>query len=442
MEHLTNILTNILAFAFALGVIIVVHEAGHLLVAKAFGVRVLTFSVGFGKRLWSTRRGETEYRLSAIPLGGYVRLGGENPEEATDDPREFLNKPRWQRILVYLAGPAFNIILAIALFAVLFMVGIEVMNLPNTPPLIGGVEEGSSAAQAGLKRGDLILKMKGRPVDNWQEAGFELISSPSRAVPLTVRREGRTFTATITPGKVPKYETGDFAGIIPSVRPQLIQIFAGQPAATAGFRPGDEVRNVDGRPIADSQDFVDAIAARPGQRVEVQIVRDGQPMKIAVVPRDVGGEGKIGVQIGFFQRYGPARAVVESVRYNVQTVKDIFKVIGKIFTRELSAKGALAGPIEIAAQTGAAARSGFKYLLHLMGFISVSIAVMNLMPIPILDGGQIFILMVEGVIRRDLSMRFKEVISQVGFVMILLLMFVVIYFDLMKRLPEGLLPGS
>lgn len=442
MTHLTDILTNILAFAFALGVIIVVHEAGHLMVAKAFGVRVLTFSVGFGKRIWAFRRGETEYRLSAIPLGGYVRLGGENPDEVSDDPREFLNKPRWQRVLVYLAGPAMNVLLAIVLFAALFMVGIEVMNLPDAPPLIGGVEEGSSAARAGLKRGDLILAVQGEPVDDWQDVGLALMGSPDRAVPLSIRRDGQVLQASVTPRRVPKYDMGDFAGLLPSLRPQIIQVVAGQPAEAAGFRPGDEVRAVDGRPVVDSQAFVDAIAQRPGQRIEVQVVRDGRPLTLAVTPSNVGGAGKIGVQIGFYQRYGPARAFVESVRYNIQTVRDTFKILGKIFTRELSPKGALAGPIEIAAQSGAAARNGFKYLLHLMGFISISIAIMNLMPIPILDGGQIFILMVEGVIRRDLSLRLKEIISQVGFVMILLLMFVVIWFDLMKNLPSTLLPGS
>jgi regulator of sigma E protease len=442
MTHLTDILTDVLAFAFALGVIIVVHEAGHLMVAKAFGVRVLTFSVGFGRRLWGFQRGETEYRVSAIPLGGYVRLGGENPDEVTADPREFLNKPRWQRILVYVAGPAMNVVLAVLLFAALFMVGIEVMNLPDMPPLIGGVEEGSSAARAGLQRGDLILKAKGEPVENWQQVALTLIGSPERAVPLVVRRDGKAFAAAVTPGRVPKYDMGDFAGLLPSIRPQIIQVFAGAPAAAAGFRPGDEVRAVDGRPIADSRAFVDAIAKRAGQRVEVEVARDGKPLTLTVIPKDEGGAGKIGVQIGFFQRYGPARAVVESVRYNIQTVRDTFEILGKIFTRQLSARGALAGPIEIAVQSGAAARSGFKYLLHLMGFISISIAIMNLMPIPILDGGQIFILLVEGVIRRDLSLRLKEIISQVGFVMILLLMFVVIWFDLMKNLPASLLPGS
>jgi regulator of sigma E protease len=437
MTHLTDLLTTILAFAFALGVIIVVHEAGHLLVAKAFGVRVLTFSVGFGRRIWGFRRGETEYRVSVVPLGGYVRLGGENPDEVTNDPREFLNKPRWQRILVYLAGPAMNVILAIVLFAIVFMVGIEVTNLPDAPPLIGGVEAGSSAAQAGLKRGDLILTAKGEPMQNWQDVAFALMGSPDKPVPLTVRRGDQTVASSVTPKLVKNYSMGDFGGLVPSLRPQITQVIAGQPAEAAGFRPGDEVRAVDGRPIVDSQAFVDAIAKRPGQRIEVRVVRDGKPLMLAVTPKNVDGAGKIGVQIGFFQRYGPARAVVESVRYNIQIVRDTFKIIGKIFSRELSAKSSLAGPLEIAAQSGAAARAGFKYLLHLMGFISISIAVMNLMPIPILDGGQILILAIEGVIRRDLSLRLKEVISQIGFVMILLLMFVVIYFDFAKRFFPG-----
>jgi regulator of sigma E protease len=440
MSHLTDILTNILAFVFALGVIIVVHEAGHLMMAKAFGVRVLTFSVGFGRRLWGFRRGETEYRLSLVPLGGYVRLGGENPDEITDDPREFLNKPRWQRILVYLAGPAMNVVLAIVVIAGLFMAGIEVATLPDEPPVIGGVEQGSSAARAGLRRGDLITSVKGQAVEDWREVVFALLGSPERPLPLTVRRGGRTLAAVVTPGRVPREDMGDFAGLLPSFRPQVIKVIDGAPAAAAGFRPGDEIRAVDGRPILDSKAFVEAIADKAGKPVAVQVLRDGKPFDIAVTPRNDGGSGKIGVQIGFYQRYGPLKAVTESVRYNVQTVKDTFLILGKIFNRELSAKGALAGPIEIAAQSGAAVRRGFKDLLLLMGFISMSIAIMNLMPIPILDGGQIFILAVEGVIRRDLSMRLKEIISQVGFVMILLLMFVVIWFDLMKHVPG--MPGS
>lgn len=439
---MTNILINILSFAFALGIIIVVHEAGHLLVAKGFGVRVLTFSVGFGRKLWSVQRGETEYRLSAVPLGGYVRLGGENTEEATGDPREFLSKPRWQRVLVYLAGPAMNVVLAIAIFAGLFMIGIEASNLPSVPPVVGIVEPGSSAAQAGLRRGDVILEIQGKQVDDWMEVLMELYTAPGRALAVKVRRDDRIFQATVTPKRNPRDETGDSAGLYPVFRPQVTKVEKDSPADVAGFKPGDEIRSVDGRPVGDGRSFVNLIEARAGKSIEIVVMRDGALRALQVTPRLDGKVGRIGVGIGLFQRYGPARAIVESVKYNIQIVHDTFYILAKIFRREVSPKGALAGPIEIAAQSGEAARTGIKHLVYLMGLLSISIAVMNLLPIPILDGGQIFILLVEETIRRDLPLRMKEVISQVGFVMILLLMFVVIWFDLMKNLPAGLLPGS
>ncbi|HEY8022839.1 MAG TPA: RIP metalloprotease RseP [Thermoanaerobaculia bacterium] len=439
---MSAILTNLLAFAFALGVIIFVHEGGHLLMAKSFGMRVLTFSLGFGRRLWGFTRGETDYRVSAIPLGGYVRLGGENLEEATGDPREFLSKPRWQRVMVYVAGPFMNVVLAIALFSALFMVGIAVPNPAGIPSVVGAVEPGSSAAAAGIARGDRIVAANGEAVSSWQDLGFALVTSPGKPLHLTLDRGGRTLQATVTPQRDPRNEVGDFAGLFPSVRPQVTDVRDATPAAAAGFRTGDEIRAVDRHPIADNRDFVAYIEKRAGQRVEIQVLRDGRLMTLPVVPKLENGRGIIGIGIGFYQRYSPGQAVVESVRYNVQIVVETFRLIGKIFTRQISAKGALAGPIEIAAESGAAARTGFKYLLHLMGFISISIAILNLMPIPILDGGQIFILLIEGVIRRDLSLRLKEVIAQVGFVMILLLMFVVIWFDISKHLPTHLLPGS
>jgi regulator of sigma E protease len=432
-DMLSLLLNNVLAFAFALGVIIIVHEAGHLFVAKGFGVRVLTFSVGFGKRLWGFRRGETEYRVSAIPLGGYVRLSGENAEEATgQDPREFLAKPRWQRVAVYLAGPLMNVILAVGIFAALFTVGIEVPNLPDLPPLVGGVEAGSSAAKAGLQRGDRILAANGKTTENWHDLLMELITSPERPVRLDVSRGGKTFTTTVTPRRAPKEESGDAAGIYAAIRPHVTQVFPGSPAASAGLRAGDEIQKVDGRPIADSRDFVDYIEKHAGVPVKISIVRNRQPLVLAVVPGSESGKGKIGVWIGFFQRYSPGRAVIESVRFNIQIVSDTFQILGKVFHRQISPKSAFAGPIEIAKQSGAAARRGFKDLLSMMGFISISIAFMNLLPIPILDGGQIFILLIEEVIRRDLSLRLKEVISQVGLVMILLLMVIVIYFDVSR----------
>jgi regulator of sigma E protease len=435
-----DLLTTILAFAFALGVIIIVHESGHLLVAKAFGIRVLTFSIGFGTKLVSFRRGDTEYRLSAVPVGGYVRLGGESPEDSHGDDRDFTVRPRWQRILVYLAGPSMNLLLAILLFASLFMVGIEVPNLPKMPSLIGSVAPGSSAAAARLQRGDLILELNGEKTPSWQELSLALITSPGRAVHLLVQRGTTTFAAEVTPKRIPKEDAGDFAGLYPMVRPQVTDVLRGKPAEKAGFRAGDEIRAVDGVPIADSRDFVAAIEKRAGQQVLVEILRGSDTLALTVVPQSDGKAGRIGVTVGFFQRYPPGQALVESVHYSVQIVRDTFAILGKISRREMSAKSAFAGPIEIAVQSGAQARAGFKYLLHLMGWISISIALLNLMPIPILDGGQIFILLVEEVIRRDLSLRVKEVISQVGFVLILMLMMVVLYFDVMKHLPFGLGP--
>jgi regulator of sigma E protease len=438
-----SFLQTILSFLFALGVIIVVHEAGHLLVAKAFGVRVLTFSVGFGRRIWGMQRGETEYRVSAVPLGGYVRLSGENPEEATSDPRDFLSKPRWQRILVYLAGPAMNVILAILIFAGLFMVGMELPHLPDVPAVVGAVEPGSSAAAAGFTRGDRILAVNGKAVENWQQVLMTLITSPARSeVRIAFERDGQRLEKVVVPQELPKHGIRDTAGLFPLLRPQITQVLPDSPAEAAGLQEGDEVRSIDGIPVADSRAFVDNIEKRPGQPVAVEIIRDARPLLLTVTPRNDGGLGKIGVGVGIYQKYGPVRAFSASVRYNVLIVQETLSILGKIFTREVSAKSALAGPIEIAKQSGQAARRGFKELVYLMGFLSISIAFMNLLPIPILDGGQILILSIEEVIRRDLSLQVKEVVSQVGFFMILALMATVIYFDVVKNLPAGLLPGS
>jgi regulator of sigma E protease len=437
------ILLKIVSFVFALGVIIVVHEAGHLLVAKSFGVRVLTFSVGFGRRIWGVQRGETEYRVSAVPLGGYVRLSGENPEEATNDPRDFLSKPRWQRILVYLAGPAMNVVLAIFIFAGLFMIGMEIPHLPDVPAIVGTVEPGSSAARAGITRGDRILAVNGKEVENWQQVLMALITSPAHSqVRIALEHDGHRLDKVVVPQELEKQGIRDTGGLSPLLRPQITRVFPDSPAEAAGLRVGDEVWSIDGLPVADSRDFVADIEKRAGQKVEFEIGRDGRPLRLTVTPRNENGVGKIGVGVGVYQKYGPLRAFSASVRYNVLIVQETISILGKVITGEVKAKSAFAGPLEIANQAGEAAQRSFKDLIYLMGFLSISIAFMNLLPIPILDGGQILILFIEEVIRRDLSLQVKEVVSQVGFFMILALMVTVIYFDVVKRLPAGLLPGS
>ncbi|MDH3253885.1 MAG: RIP metalloprotease RseP [Acidobacteriota bacterium] len=438
-----TVLTNTLAFIFALGVIIFVHEAGHLLMAKFFDMRVATFSLGFGKRIWGFRRGGTDYRLSLIPLGGYVQLSGEDPGEVGDDPGEFLNRPRWQRVFVYLAGPAMNVVLAVLLVAFVFMLGIEVAAPPDIPAVIGSVRPESPAAEAGLQADDLIVAIDGKPLSRWEEARFAFLTAPERSLQVEYEREGQRRETIVTPIKVPKYEFGD-AGAFPKLLPRIAGLFRGEPAEAAGFEVGDLVRSVDGQPIASQGQFIEYVSQHAGESVIVEVLRDDEPVELFVVPRSESGRGWIGVSLTVtsFQRFGAGEALIQSVRFNWDVTRQTFAVIGKIFSGQLAAKSALSGPIQIAALSGAAARSGFRNLLHLMGLISISIAILNLLPIPVLDGGQIAILLVESLFRRDLSLTIKERINQVGFLLIVMLMVMVLYFDLVKVIPEGVLPGS
>jgi regulator of sigma E protease len=322
------------------------------------------------------------------------------------------------------------------------MVGAEIPNL-RVPAVVGSVVDGSTAAAAGVAPGDRIVAVNGDPVTTWGEVGIELTTSADRPVALTLERGEERLGVTVVPQMVPGESIGDLAGLVPHLLPTVTTVEGGSPAEAAGLRAGDQLRRVDGKPVLSMEEFIAYVSARAGQEVVLEVMRGSRLVEVPVVPRDVGGAGRIGVILGgSFQRYGFFDAFVQSTKYNWMVVGATFDVIGKIFSREVSAKSALAGPIEIAAYSGAAARVGFKQLLYLMGFISISIAIVNLLPIPILDGGQIVILGVESVMRRDLSMRLKEVIAQVGFVLIMLLMLTVIYFDLSKNLPAGLLPGS
>jgi regulator of sigma E protease len=426
-----------LAFVFALGVIILVHETGHFLVARAFGMRVLGFSIGFGRKLLGFRRGETDYKIGWIPLGGYVKLSGEDPtDHAPDDPKDFLNRPRWQRIVVYLAGPAANAVLSILLIAGLFVVGIEIPALQSIPTVIGTVEADGPGARSGLLPGDVVVAIEGRPVDRWQEVAFAVMTAIGKPLAFEVERGGERVTTTVTPVRPPDFDFGD-AGIYPKILPKIGSLVAGSPAERAGIKVGDELFAVDGRPLASPADFVAHVESRVGQAVEIELVRDGQHLVLPVVPADQEGKGRIGVGLTISQQFPPGRALLESVRFNLGIAEQSLSVVGKIFKREVAARSALAGPIEIAAQSGQAARSGWKNLLYLMGVISISIGLLNLFPIPLLDGGQITILLVESAMRRDLSMAVKERIAQVGFALIVLLMVTVLWFDLSKRLLSG-----
>lgn len=437
MTHLLELARTALAFVFALGVIIFVHEAGHFLAARGFGMRVLAFALGFGKRIWGFERGGTEFKLCAFPLGGYVKLASEEPGETSDDPRDFLNRPRWQRIAVYLAGPFANAVLSVAIITGLFVVGVDVPALQSIPAEIGTIETGSPGEAAGLQPGDRVIAIDGKEVDRWQDVAFAVMTSIGKPLAFEVERGGERLETRVTPVKPADFDFGD-AGIFPKVLPRVGAVVAGSPAEAGGLERGDELVAVDGQPLASPAAFVEYIEARSGTPVVVTLGRDGDRVERTVVPApDAAGKGKIGVQLTVSQRFPLGRAFVESLRFNYGVAQQSLAVVGKIFTREVAAKSALAGPIEIAAQSGAAARSGFKSLLYLMGVISLSVGLLNLFPIPILDGGQIVVLLVESVLRRDLSLAVKERIAQVGLALIVMLMVTVLWFDVSKRLLGG-----
>lgn len=432
----------IVSFIAGLGAIVFVHELGHHLVAKLCGVRVVTFSLGFGKRLWGFQHKGTDYRVSAVPLGGYVRMGGELPDEHTGHPNEFLSKPRWQRILVYLAGPAMNVVLSIAVIAAVFMAGFEVQALQGLPPVLGLVEEGSAGEAAGLRPGDRIVKIDGEEVDEWKEVHFVFMTSPERAIPVEYERAGERATTEVTPRKEPVHEYGE-AGLYPELQLRISEVISGTPAAEAGFEPGDEPRAFDGSPVTDSQQLIEHLQSHAGVEVTIDVLRGDEIVTIPVTPAldPADGKGKIGVKLAHFRPLPFGEAVVESFNYNVEIVVNTGRILAKLFTREISAKSSLSGPIQIADISGQAAKEGFKEWIFMVGFLSISIGLMNLLPIPILDGGHITILLIESVMRRDMSMLVKERITQVGFMMLMTLMAVVIYFDLAKKFPS-LLPGS
>lgn len=439
MEFLKGALIGPPAVILGLGLIIFVHEFGHFLVAKLFGVRVHVLSLGFGKRLWGFDFRGTDYRVSALPLGGYVQMAGVQPDESTGDPGDFYFKPRWQRILVYLAGPAMNVVLAVLLIAGVFMAGHEALGMQDVPPEIGRVAEGYPAAEAGLAPGDLVLAVDGEPMKTWSDFVFAVGTSPDKELVLDVKRDGEMVQLTLRPGADERGQ-GVLAAL-PKFELRLDAIFEDTPAHAAGLRPGDTVRALDGEPVFDLRTFITGVEERMGQEVVLTIERDDETLDVALTPADVEGKGKIGVRLAIYEALPFFEAVATSVRFNIDIVKKTGQVLGKLFTRQVSAKSTLSGPVDIAVMTTQAAIQGPKQWVFLIGFLSISIGIMNLLPIPILDGGHISILLAESTIRRDLSARVKEGFNQVGFVLLMMLMAAVIFWDLSKNLP-GIFGGG
>ena len=424
-------MTHLWAFLLVLGVLVFVHELGHFLMARRIGVRVLTFSVGFGPKLLRFKRGDTEYAISAIPLGGYVKMAGENPDEAlTGRPDEFLSRSKWERFLVYIMGPAMNLLLAFVVMAFVLYQGADVPAFESEPAIVGAVMPDSPAAKAGLRRGDWIVEIDGREIADWQAFSMAILPKADRQVSLAVVRDGQRKTFDVTPVGQTKYEVGDI-GVQPLVHPQIAAVTVGDPADKAGLRKGDVILAADDLKDVQNDDLVRHIRARDGHPVTFTIRRGGEIRQVAVTPVNA----KIGVQLSAFElrtiEPGPMQAIVMSAQRNWEWTKLIFTTLVGLFTRETSVKQ-LMGPVGIAELSGGAAQLGVIPLLNLMAMISLNLGLLNLMPIPVLDGGHIAIMAMEGVARRDFSVRAKERLLLAGFVVLMALMVTVIYNDLAR----------
>lgn len=431
--------TGIIAAAIGLGLMVLLHEWGHFVVARLFGVRVDVFSIGFGPRLWGFRHGPTDYRLSALPLGGYVRMAGDNPaEERRGDPDEFLSKPRWQRMLIALAGPTTNLLLAVVLTAAIFVRGGEQPVYADKPAVVAGVVNDSPAQKAGIQPGDHIVSFAGIQNPDWDRLELELaLSAPGHMEPVTIERNGQLVYTHVAAEPQPFVSTG-----YPSEPTIVGSVTHGLPAEAAGLMTGDTIAAAGGQKIESPLRLSEIIQQNQGNPLELDIIRDGQPAKITLRPTHGDpGDGNPRWEIGIAFKFASAErsysvpvAFEKAGETHLILAGKMLYTVGDLFTGRVSLKQ-VQGPLGIVQESGKAAKQGFGNLVSLMALVSLSLAVLNLLPIPILDGGHILMLLIEGVLRHDLSLKIKERVITAGMVFLLVVFLLVMYNDVLRLLP-------
>jgi regulator of sigma E protease len=435
---MSDFLTSLVAVVAVLGFMILVHEFGHYAVAKWLGVRVEQFAIGFGKRLVGFRRGETDYRINAIPLGGYVKMSGENPmDQRTGDPREFLSHSRWHRFLIAIAGPTMNILLAIVLLTVVYMVHFEYPAVYDEPTVIGWVMKDTAAAKAGLQIGDRITRIEEVQNPTWEQVDLKEALSPAQPLDVQVERNGQTLEKTVVPEPAGLDQIG-FAGWAPKEQQVTItDLTPDKPAEKAGLKEGDQIIALDGKPVPALAAMVESLEVTKDKPIQITVLRSGEQKTFTVQP--ILSDKRYRIGIGSMQlkvKTLPfAAAFNKSLQENRQNALLILELVKKMAQRKISIRS-IEGPIRIGQAAGEAARrKGWTPLMGLTAAISLNLGIFNLLPIPILDGGVILFLLIEGLMRRDISMNIKERVYQAAFVFLVLFAVMVIYNDLMKTIP-------
>jgi regulator of sigma E protease len=453
-------MSTVIQLLIVLGIMVLVHEFGHFAVAKLCGIRVEVFSIGFGKRLFGFRRGDTEYQISAIPLGGYVKMSGEmnlptddhQAAEATDDPGNFNSHPRWQRILVALAGPVANFILAFGLMTGVSMLHNEVQQFLDGPAITDYIQSKTPAAKTGIQSGDRIVHFDTVENPTWEDVGNRSVLNLNQTIPFSFLHDGQRTDTKIfieSKGQPEDFSPFDQLGFIPKMQDTPVQVNsleANMPAITAGLKPGDKIFSIDGlhlHSVAALLTYLQAQAGKPASLVIQRNAADGtiQSVPIQIVPQlaDVQ-DGTKDYRLGFAPVQPPVRverlpfgkALAASWQFNKKGSLFIVEVIKRLFTRQVSVKS-LQSPIGIGQQIHQAAQMpGWMPLIGTMSLISLNLGILNLMPIPILDGGMILFLLIETIMRRDVNQQVKERIYQVAFVCILAFFAFVIFNDLTR----------
>jgi regulator of sigma E protease len=444
MPQLLSVLHTIFDMGIVLGFMILIHEFGHYAAAKYFGVRVEVFSIGFGKRLIGFKKGETDYRIAAIPLGGYVKMAGENPmDDRSDDPGEFLNHPRWQRFVIAIAGPTMNIMLAIALLTGVYMVHYEYPAFLDDPAVVGWVHANTPADKAGIQKGDKIVRVEDVENPTWEQVDVKDALSPNQPLKFGIERDGKVTEKILVPEPFGPNQYGSVGWAPQESSVTLTVVEPGMPAQKAGIKIGDQILTANGENIPAVEALIQMLSRTKDQPLDIVVLRNGQKRTFTAKPiLDAGNAGqepayRIGVasiptkvvKLPF------ADALKRSLSDNKKSSFLILELLQKMVRRKVSMRQ-VDGPIGIGSAVGAAAREeGWTPLLLITAAISLNLGIMNLLPIPILDGGVILLLFIESLMQKEISLPIKERIYQAAFVFLVLFAVMVIYNDLVKTLP-------